>query len=63
MEDIASALEVLEATDPRLSRVVEMRYFGGMTDSEIGEVLGVTARTVGRDWERARLLLSVALKS
>ena len=54
---------MLEATDPRLSRVVEMRYFGGMTDSEIGEVLGVTARTVGRDWERARLLLSVALKS
>jgi len=63
VEDIASALEVLEGTDPRLRQVVEMRYFGGMTDSEIGEVLGVTPRTVGRDWERARLLLSVALKS
>jgi RNA polymerase sigma factor (TIGR02999 family) len=63
VEDIASALEVLEGTDPRLRRVVEMRYFGGMTDTEIGEVLGVTPRTVGRDWERARLLLSVALKS
>src|SRR5436190_842401 len=63
VEDIASALEVLEATDPRLRQVVEMRYFGGMTDSEIGEVLRVTPRTVGRDWERARLLLSVALKS
>lgn len=63
VEHIAEALEVLEATDPRLRRVVEMRYFGGMTDSEIGEALGVTPRTVGRDWERARLLLSVALKS
>ena len=63
VEHIAGALEVLAATDPRLRQVVEMRYFGGMTDSEIGEALGVTPRTVGRDWERARLLLSVALKS
>lgn len=63
VEHIAEALDVLETTDPRLRQVVEMRYFGGMTDSEIGEALGVTPRTVGRDWERARLLLSVALKS
>jgi RNA polymerase sigma factor (TIGR02999 family) len=62
VEHIASALDVLDTTDPRLRKVVEMRYFGGMTDSEIGEALGVTPRTVGRDWERARLLLSVALK-
>lgn len=62
VEHIADALEVLESTDPRLKKVVEMRYFGGMTDSEIAEALGVTPRTVGRDWERARLLLSVALK-
>jgi RNA polymerase sigma factor (TIGR02999 family) len=63
VEHVAEALEVLDAADPRLRRVVEMRYFGGMTDSEIGEALGVTPRTVGRDWERARLLLSVALKT
>jgi RNA polymerase sigma factor (sigma-70 family) len=62
IEQIAEALEVLDNADPRLRQVVEMRYFGGMTDGEIGEVLGVTARTVGRDWERARLLFSVALK-
>jgi RNA polymerase sigma factor (TIGR02999 family) len=63
VEHIANALDVLDAADPRLRKVVEMRYFGGMTDSQIGEALGVTARTVGRDWARARLLLSVALKS
>lgn len=63
VEHIAEALEALGDTDPRLRQVVEMRYFGGMTDGEIAEALGVTPRTVGRDWVRARLLLSVALKS
>jgi len=63
VEQIDDALEVLDKSDPRLRRVVEMRYFGGMTDGEIAEVLGVTARTVSRDLARARLLLSVELKS
>jgi RNA polymerase sigma factor (TIGR02999 family) len=62
VEHVADALDALEASDPRLRKVVEMRYFGGMTDAEIAEVLDVTPRTVGRDWQRARLLLSVALK-
>jgi RNA polymerase sigma factor (sigma-70 family) len=59
---VADALDVLEAADPRLRQVVEMRYFGGMTDAEIADALGLTQRTVGRDWQRARLLLTVALK-
>ena len=63
VEQIDDALEVLDKSDPRLRRVVEMRYFGGMTDGEIAEALGVTARTVSRDLARARLLLSVELKS
>jgi RNA polymerase sigma factor (TIGR02999 family) len=62
IEHINDALDALEQSDPRLKKVVEMRYFGGMTDAEIAEALGVTPRTVGRDWERARLMLSVALK-
>ena len=62
VQHVNEALDALEKSDPRLKKVVEMRYFGGMTDGEIAEVLGVTPRTVGRDWERARLLLSVALK-
>jgi RNA polymerase sigma factor (TIGR02999 family) len=54
---IHEALRELEALEPRLGRVVEMRYFGGLSDPEIAEILDVTVRTVGRDWEKARLLL------
>jgi RNA polymerase sigma factor (TIGR02999 family) len=62
IERVNDALIELEKTDLRLKQVVEMRYFGGMTEPEIAEALGVTDRTVRRDWERARLLLSVSLK-
>ena len=48
--------------DPRLAQVVEMKYFAGMTEPEIAESLGVTDRTVRRDWEKARLLLRTMLK-
>lgn len=59
---VHDALEQLAAADERLVRLVEMRYFGGLTEDEIAEALGVSARTVQRDWEKARLLLSIALK-
>lgn len=62
VERINDALIELEKSDPRLKQVVEMRFFGGLTEKEIAEVLGVTDRTVRSDWERARLLLSVTLK-
>ena len=48
------ALERLAAMDARLCRVVECRYFAGLSDAETAEVLGVTARTVRRDWVKAR---------
>ena len=60
--DIDRALEDLARLEPRLAQVVEMRYFVGMKETEIAEVLGVTDRTVRRDWEKARLLLAHALK-
>ena len=60
--DVDEALSRLAAIDARLARVVEMRYFGGLTDLEIAESLGVTDRTVRRDWEKARLLLAHALR-
>jgi RNA polymerase sigma factor (TIGR02999 family) len=58
---VHEALEGLAGLDPRLAQVVELRYFGGLTESEIAQVLGVTDRTVRRDWEKARLLLREAL--
>lgn len=48
------ALTRLAAMDERLSRVVECRYFGGLSDEETAEALGVTSRTVRRDWVKAR---------
>jgi RNA polymerase sigma factor (TIGR02999 family) len=61
--DVHEALEQLARLDQRLGQVVEMRYFGGMNDTEIAQVLGLTDRTVRRDWEKARLLLANALRS
>jgi RNA polymerase sigma factor (TIGR02999 family) len=59
---VHDALDEIAAHDRRMADVVQMRYFGGLTESEIGEALGVTERTVRRDWERARLFLREALK-
>jgi RNA polymerase sigma factor (TIGR02999 family) len=59
--DVHEALQTLAEVDARLVRVVEMRYFAGLTDLEIASALGVTDRTVRRDWERARLLLAEML--
>ena len=56
------ALEELAQLDARLVQVVELRYFAGMTELEISAVLGVTDRTVRRDWEKARLFLAQALQ-
>lgn len=56
--EVHEALDELAKVDARLVQVVEMRYFAGLTDDEIGAALGLTGRTVRRDWERARLLLA-----
>jgi RNA polymerase sigma factor (TIGR02999 family) len=55
------ALQRLAAVDRRLSQVVECRYFGGLTDEETAEALGVSARTVERDWVKARSWLRLEL--
>ena len=56
------ALCELAAVDERLGRVVECRFFGGLTEEETAQVLGVTARTVRRDWTRAKGWLNQALR-
>jgi RNA polymerase sigma factor (TIGR02999 family) len=59
---VHEALDELAHLDVRLGKVVEMRYFGGLSEAEIAECLGVTERTVQRDWQKARMLLHTALK-
>jgi RNA polymerase sigma factor (TIGR02999 family) len=58
---VHQALDRMAVVDPRLTQVVEMRYFGGMTEPEIAASLGVNERTVRRDWQKARLLLREVL--
>lgn len=55
------ALERLEARNERMARVVECRYFGGLTVQETAEALGISVRSVERDWTRARAHLYVEL--
>ena len=60
---LGDAIERLATVEPRLARVVDCRFFGGMSDAEIAEALDVTVRTVQRDWLKARMLLRRALES
>ena len=57
VETVNAALDDLAKIDAPLARLVEMRFFGGMTEGEIAEALGVSVRTVSREWKKARALL------
>jgi len=54
VEAVHNALDELAAIDAGLARLVEMRFFGGLTESEIAEATDCSARTVRRDWQKAR---------
>lgn len=56
-----AALTQLSEVDERLGRVVELRFFGGLSVEEAGRVLGLTSRSVIRDWQKARLFLHAAM--
>lgn len=60
---LGDAIDRLAEAEPRLARVVDCRFFGGMSDAEIAEALDVTVRTVQRDWVKARMLLRRVLES
>ena len=65
-EDILAldeALTKLEKADSRAARVVELRFFGGLEEAEVAEVLGVSIITVKRDWKVARAWLIGRLKA
>lgn len=55
---VHEALEDLRRLDDRLARVVELRFFAGLPVEHVAEALGVSTRTVERDWEKARLVLA-----
>jgi RNA polymerase sigma factor (sigma-70 family) len=59
---VEDALARLTAVRPRLGQVVECRYFGGLTDDETAEALGMSVRTVRRDWAKARAWLVLELE-
>lgn len=54
---LEEALSALERTDPDLARIVELRYFAGLSVEQVAGLLGVSARTVNRDWRLARAFL------
>ena len=57
VENVNAAMDDLAKLDPALARLVEMRFFGGMTALEIAEALDISERTVHREWMKARALL------
>ena len=59
--DLHEALTDLTATDPRKGRIVELKFFGGLTTAEIAEHLGLSVATVERDWKFARAWLYRAM--
>jgi RNA polymerase sigma factor (TIGR02999 family) len=54
---VDEALRALAKVDERCHRVVEMRYFGGLTEEEVAQALGLSVPTIKRDWRRARAFL------
>jgi RNA polymerase sigma-70 factor, ECF subfamily len=60
---VDDALSKLEELDRRQARIVEMKFFGGLTVEEIGEVLDISPATVKREWSSAKLLLYKMLNS
>jgi RNA polymerase sigma factor (TIGR02999 family) len=58
---VNEALERLEKIDGRQARIVELRFFGGLTEEEIGGILNISERTVKRDWHMAKAWLRAEL--
>ncbi len=59
---IDEALRKLAEFDPQKSRIVEMKFFGGLTDNDVAECLNVSSRTVEREWRKAKAWLRVVLE-
>jgi RNA polymerase sigma factor (TIGR02999 family) len=60
---VHEALQELEKVEPRLVRVVEARFFAGLSELETAEALKISDRTVRRDWEKAKIMIAAILKA
>jgi DNA-directed RNA polymerase specialized sigma24 family protein len=58
-----AALDQLTVAEPRLAKLVELRFFGGMTLDEAGAVVGLSPTTLKRDWSKARAFLHASISS
>jgi RNA polymerase sigma factor (TIGR02999 family) len=63
LDELSQALDALEQTDPRLARVVDLKFFCGFNFAEIAAVMEVSERTAQRDWEKARIYLHRLLRT
>ena len=61
--DLDAAIREIAAIDPRLESVVECRYFAGLDVGETAEALGISSRSVERDWQRARAYIVTAMET
>lgn len=61
--DLERALAALEAVDPPLAELLELRFYGGYTDVEVALAIGISERTVRRLWDKARACLPVELQA
>ena len=59
---LEDAMEHLSVAEPRLARVVELHFYGGLGFAEIGQMLDLSERTVARDWRAARALLQLSMR-
>jgi RNA polymerase sigma factor (TIGR02999 family) len=61
--DLERALEALQAVDPPLADLVELRFYGGYTDAEVAQALAISERTVRRQWDKARAFLLLHMQA
>lgn len=61
--ELEHALAALEAADPALAELVELRYYGGYTDAEVAQALAVSERSVRRMWDKARAFLLLEMQA
>ncbi|WP_428312772.1 ECF-type sigma factor [Hydrocarboniphaga sp.] len=59
---VDEAVEALRLREPRLAQIVEMRFFGGLTELDIAQALNLSERTVRNDWNKARVLMKLLLE-